>query len=1838
MFAVVNVMVQDVTVRSQMYTAVVERYTSMPYKYNPEKTYDMISIPQDLYTWLRRSFVPVTFSETRILGEENGFCTEGHKCYIDQGDCDSDNQCQGNLSCADKSTLSSGYIVKQQTSDTGTYWDRDDLMRWCQFMGTPLIVDSTGKAVRDQTAGDNGCTLTPSLTDGKKGPCCWDKSSDKRIARVLPANSGSSKIALVAADFIGRSNCPSNVGPTQDCCVPSSSDPYTVNQTAKMQKLADGFSPRPVTMGNFNRILMVRFTVKRFKQTTPTKTNAVFAHLAPQVLSGGGNALDGSIDNGKNEDKTSFSGMDLPTAHQYIWDKPNSAAKAGGYVEYINPAKGESHFGTVLERLWLDGLFDKRLAVFTVDMLLYNGNTETFMYANFQFNFDPSGSCAKTTWAMFAKISGGMNFALGAEYFFLIPCVVGFLIWEFKKMREVSLAAHFTAPNSWIDMLSLTLCIAVLCMNWVIRYNTTSVNFKFIDNPEGFSNKEEFLGMLDLQSLIATQVYFVSINLLMIFFRAIVQITSLDGNLGLIINTLGVSMVNIMYFSMTFLFLLIGFVAFAFFTFGSNPRDSGFYSPLITFYRTFAMLLGQQNFEGLQKADPLMAMFFFFAFYIMVLFVMLNMFISILLSGYDICDFELKNKKKEESLVKKIIDDLKVEIFGKISTKLFACVGGLWGMCLKPFFVGITSCFMDCLKSCDCGIRCPPISKLCAVCCICLAAKPDTPEKLEKDMGKEKKRKDRLLKRSKKLIRTLESKDPSGAENLKRVNEGVVSVFANYEKREQDDKEQGGEAHVVTIEEIEPIREQNTLLEEALEELEEEAGLREKLCMLSFMGVFVLMLITMTRGEDTYWVNKATLDPAIGETWVVQKPMRLSGFKDIDSMDEVGEWAQTVLATELYANPHCRHDGTIPGYSIDSDIPWSMCNNVNDTMQKVQRLNTWNIGFLNTTFVRVTIQPACFVANKESRWKAGSPYLRSKAMADSCAGASCYVTAKKKEGTCHDSAGEVINEEKYPASLQQFSDASRKSYYNFSKAKMLGAYSMLGGFVVSLGNSLEEAESMLATLTSDLWFSKNSASIVFDWITYNGNLDMFTYNVISFSLLKTGTLLTEQTTRTFPLNIQDGGGPFHASRLMIMILFIIYVLQVAYFIGLQIFELADARAKSARQKQRFYYFFFAYYKSLWNRIDTMSLVITVISLVVYFGYMTDVFREEYKFSFAAESRYQVPPAAVKLYKIVPQVDTRRALEDDWYIFSQFENVAGTYALYLNLAAVNAFFIAVKVVKYANKVEAFKIYARTLAEGSERMMYFSVVIGLLLTGWSLFFLILFGVYDSRLSDIFSALTTCFTWILGDFDLDKMLAAREFAAIIFFILFELMMYFICINMFLATMLNAFSDSVGKLEVQAEKDRIENEREHSYVEVEYKDKEELKGDITIKRDDLGEVWVTDVNPGGIAEKQGVFGGGIGKGNLMKQVNGENQEWKEHATEQEIIEDGIQPDPRDQQIRIVFKAPRLKEKNWLGKAVDKLLNKPDASARWGAGVRPTVKTFWRKHGAVTYTYSEVLKYERNSDEPDEDAAVDEAKDGAGKGDDDGKAEKGAPSGNEMKAVKARTKKKLEGLLFSRAVRTGAPDGMDPFDISHMDNKKGSFDGVAGEEAKVEDESLEIDELRNRIETEAVTGDEVWLDCLMTQIEHEMEDESVVTEVLRTPDMQETHRGQGPAKQDSLNSFYRLVIDILAILECKAKQKWYKCLQEESQQRLDMFKNQNEILHDYACELEAEFADIMEKIHRFKAKKNMMIETLSGLLDKQAYKHLDTTREEPSKKHLERLSIPWPDAMVQNGRAQIGV
>ena len=355
---------------------------------------------------------------------------------------------------------------------------------------------------------------------------------------------------------------------------------------------------------------------------------------------------------------------------------------------------------------------------------------------------------------------------------------------------------------------------------------------------------------------------------------------------------------------------------------------------------------------------------------------------------------------------------------------------------------------------------------------------------------------------------------------------------------------------------------------------------------------------------------------------------------------------------------------------------------------------------------------------------------------------------------------------------------------------------------------------------------------------------------------------------------------------------------------------------------------------------------------------------------------------------------------------------------------------------------------------------------------------------------------------------------------------------------------------------------------------------------------------------------------------VNNERNSWhKELYLPNDIIEKGIKQEI-GYDIKVVFKAPPVqKQAGLFSKVFGKLAGKKSSSG--GAGLQFSVRTFWRPNSAVSYLSKQVEMTEKAL------AAEDEVEE-----DEDGNHEEGVNDGD--KILRMKVKKRLETLLFSRAGGKTV-EGIDPFDTAVVAADNADQEEVKNEKMRVTGDGVSKEEVEQMIVAEEVLGWEVWLDCLVTQIEQELDDDAVMTEVLRTTDMLEaSQKGGGvfkaeyPYMKEAFLNFYSLSSNVLSILEYKAKEKWFKALEEESISRLDAFRRQNDILHDYACQLESEFSSIMQKIQLFKTKKEAILGKLAGVLDKQTYKSLDKNSSADDLSHLRRLSIPWPDSMLE--------
>jgi len=263
----------------------------------------------------------------------------------------------------------------------------------------------------------------------------------------------------------------------------------------------------------------------------------------------------------------------------------------------------------------------------------------------------------------------------------------------------------------------------------------------------------------------------------------------------------------------------------------------------------------------------------------------------------------------------------------------------------------------------------------------------------------------------------------------------------------------------------------------------------------------------------------------------------------------------------------------------------------------------------------------------------------------------------------------------------------------------------------------------------------------------------------------------------------------------------------------------------------------------------------------------------------------------------------------------------------------------------------------------------------------------------------------------------------------------------------------------------------------------------------------------------------------------------------------------------------------------------------------------------------------EEEDDDEDDDAHEQEKEPAA----DDGPqgSQKDAADGT-SKLSKWKTKKRMDTLLFSRW-----PDGQRPTARgAKAPVERGKNDPLMEPFAPAEneyEEELDMIQVKQKIETMPVTGEEVWLDCLVTAIERET-DESVVSEVLRTADTVDATKSDVKSSDRAMSTFYENADQVLQILEFKARKKYYEQLEKESQVRQERLQRQNEVLHDYVWELEQEFTKVMESIHSYKAKKDSMLTKLAGLLDKQEYRNLAPPEDAANKsEHMKWLTVPWP-------------
>ena len=1453
----------------------------------------------------------------------------------------------------------------------------------------------------------------------------------------------------------------------------------------------------PATIGSFNRILMLRFTFKRW---SVEPTIGQFRTSTPYKFAGGVSSLSAwALNAAEDRAAVCMAGSNISSSDAaekcLEWQTGQSFDRAGGYTLFFDPMEGQAAYDALLTKMQDLGLFDMLLGTCTVDMIVYNANVDMFLQYVQSFAFDFSGHLEMSNDARSFNLNV-FNTSVGKYltfYIMRVTCVVMliiFLLLEFRRMWDLGFFAHFRQQGAVTDMVSISVSLGVFISYWIVEQMPPFKDFKFESLQNVNTRADTYVSLCDVARSLQIQGLFIALNLLVVSLRTVSLVSGLHSNLGLILNVIGVSAPNFAAFMVLFGMLQIGFVLTSFFAFGpgySEMSDIG-----LCIYKSFSMLSGDMIFADISRVDNILGPIYFFSFYILFYLVLINIFVTLLMSGYDIVDYQLQKKGQneiEKNPIVLIFEELKADVIGNI-LRYGSTVIKYARVCLDPIVVSVKAC-----------------------CCI---PAPSVPTSFRSRAN--------ALRGATQAENQTTSRNRRGGHDPDKKLRQTLIAFAT---------------------------------------------------MVSFMAVWICLMTLQGRGIDSYILGRTTLSHSTLDI-MFSKDDHMRAFDQINTFSDVKTWADTAIAG-LYDSPVCAESGASQWTSS------SGCSSISNSQQLLNRIANWNIGFLNTTFVRLTIQPACFVAT-EARWASGSPTLR-KTPDVECWNSVCTEVLSTE--SCRTADGNTLNTQSLANTINASGVSDTFSFGYDNPGTNLGPFRMLGGLAFSLGVTKEECQEMLALLNESRWFTENSASMVFDWLTYNGNMDLFTQNIVAFSLLETGILRRSSVARTFPMNVDAGGGYFNLQTL-VLVLFGIYSLLLFYHIIEMCRHVAAEFVQSRHMQKSCKNFLVDFLSEPWNLAELISLGISLATFAFFLVWVLNAFRAQYNFSMDEFLKYVVPNEEVKIYGMPQVVDPVRFLEDDWYFFQQFEGIQSTYAAFLELAALNSLFIALKTIKIVNQFGIVSKFSNTLGNGRSRNLYFIIVINLQMSGFALAMTVIFGTMVEEFSSPMSTMGALLYWVCGSSRLRPLMSVSPTLAVLFFVGFMVVFRFISTNMFLATQLNTFAALVGERDIH--KAKKEANAKMGMKQVKYHNRRELQDELELERQSEDQVIVKKILRPGLALQANVK-----PGDVVSKVNKQKVEWQATLGDEEYehIERALVPE-QDGSISIMFQDPPRKtlvaKFMHLGCVPKRRKVKPGRKMQQEAyakppALRPTVRNFWRFHGAVAEV-EKVSQLYRHQDEKEADSGSDQDRE------DDQVIE--ALTDTELARMQA--KKRLHGYLFSRW-----PDG--------KSSKRKSSSGINLESLGKDDSQLleedimqdgwDVDELTEMLEQMPVTGQEVWLDCLLLALEEEVLDESPIVEVLRTSGLQDASKEKlkGPAREKLLR-FYRRLDQVVRILENKSFKRYFQNLQTESEQRQSFFQQQNEVLHDYACELENEFSELSGTIHDYRTKKKEMIKQLAGLID----------------------------------------
>eukprot|EP00403_Amphidinium_massartii_P003708 CAMPEP_0178383642 /NCGR_PEP_ID=MMETSP0689_2-20121128/7105_1 /TAXON_ID=160604 /ORGANISM="Amphidinium massartii, Strain CS-259" /LENGTH=1704 /DNA_ID=CAMNT_0020003865 /DNA_START=14 /DNA_END=5129 /DNA_ORIENTATION=+ len=1331
--------------------AVATRFATTPWRLNPTSTLQNISNGAELYEWLDKVFISQLFAGYPVNGDPDGYCTDQYPCQLYEGDGDRSTGCAEGLVLGDDNCPS--WMIK---------------MDCCE----PCSGDDCGNFTWYFDTGSVATTMS---------------------------------VDAFVVGLIDLEDQYQGVSSSEEATVFDTSYKFCPERAGRMSQMdfSSTGDRRPVTVAEYNRAVMGRVTLKRLKLerlNSDRFANAYPVKTTVPMLS--------AYSDSDGEDKVSFG-----TEHTYQYSSSGGFRDTGGYIQYFDFSLSEAVSRNELYTLQKNNWFDMKLGSFVWEVLFYNGNANLFMHVSFVFEQKFTGMViahmdVAPLDLTLHEVSSWETWFRYILFVVVLALLVYFVKNEIDDMTSEG-SEYFKNLVNLVHLTSLGLSLYLIILHFQITLNYRYVQFKFPLESNVGGEEEVFRDLVGLANDQATYNTIISITTCLIFSRCISLISTLAPDSGVIFNTFSQAKENLMSAFVLFLVVFAGFTFCSWFllcTAGTN-----FYNLPSTITSHMTMIMGFSNYDAIRKGDPNIALPYFCVFHLFWL-VVKQLLLSIIICGY-LKERETIAKPGQsdkyplrrflQSAMQTVREWLSPLLKGAVTISNLLFGGGGRGGTVRVNYEQVGR-----LK--DKRVTKPRMRNV------------EYERKGGKDDSAEKlsimPRQDITLEAKMPYYRdghmhfyVTDRGDGPAKENGVRIGERLVKITkhdqadVHFREKAKFTESQAKRGYGGNPANILPND-----LKDLPVTLEFEGYVKpvsfECVGLLIFVVAYCTFILNVVRTDAVYHLREITERHLLQECWKEYHPERVVCFDDITDASDIHHWITRPIlqmeygCTSSIGNPDCaefdpatyRRDGwtrwtgpfmsrrnrpdvyptlgytppALDGYSmgyVSWREAWEQDPSLLEKVEVVPRAGVTNVGVMPQNHMRLTIQITCFTRNEFVRTERGIPWVVvDEIRGRRCATEECLQDQIDLGLACYDYEGTRID----PANIT--GPYTRINYVNSQRS----SHGKRGGYAIGLGNTRAEAATIMNDVVKDQMIAPGTASAVLEWVNYNGELDLFKYTQVLFSIADSGKMFKEVRTTTFALNLFSVGPGQETARYLNVALcityfacalgFTIYLIQDLFYVQYQI--------TTQLQRPRYMCLIDFFREDWWNFVDVLSVCLNIGVIYYLLSFML--------YNGSMNSSWHINSWVLTNYQFRPWVTERDRDE-----FSEFFDAAQTYDNFVELASVNGMFLLVRCIKYFGAIPQLRLIMTTLSAGVYEFLNLIIILLILLFSFVLLFYVQYGAEIMRISTFHGAFVQLFLYMVGDFNIWDLFENDPVYFSILFIIYTVLFGFLLTNVFLA-----------------------------------------------------------------------------------------------------------------------------------------------------------------------------------------------------------------------------------------------------------------------------------------------------------------------------------------------------------------------------------------------------------------------------------------------------------------------